>query len=977
MSTVVAGAVLPFQNPNLPLEERVADLVSRLTLEEKLGMMASRQPAVARLGIPEFHIGGEAAHGLIASDGYTTVFPQTQGLACTWDQDLMYRVGVAISDEARAFSNKRRGLSGLCLWAPTIDMERDPRWGRNEEAYGEDPVLAGRLSGAYIRGMQGNHPFYLKTVPTPKHFYANNNEKNRSSASASMDPRLRREYYLAPFEMAVREYGVSSIMTAYNRINGIPAMLHPDLLETVKGEWGMEGFIVCDGAGLTQLVDTHKYFDDYAMAAAKSLERGVDNFSDDAHKITPIVKEAFSRALIQEEDLDRALSNVFRVRFRLGQFDPPEDNPYGGLGESVICSPTHLGLSREAARKSIVLLRNEVVDGKPILPLDEKKITRLALIGPLAATVYRDWYTGQPHYQVSPLAALAERLGPERITHHDASDVVVLRHADGGYLGPTGWYDGTIAVNRRPGEAGEQFWRTDFGWGNQTLRSFSSGCYLNLEDNGIVAASAKEVYAWYVKSRFDLRPVEGEPGAHEIYAWDGRPLGLNLQRQLAAVGSDGTEPLAPRLETLYVDVIRDGIDAAVEAASLADAAIVFVGNNPVLVAKEEFDRPSIDLPPKQQELLQAVAKANPKTVGVIISSYPYALKGLEREVPALLYMSHGGPEGGRALADILLGDSSPAGRLPMTWYRDGDELPDIMDYDIRRKPRTYQFYEGRVLYPFGYGLSYTQFEYEGLRLSTGTLNPGAEWMAAQSPGPQGASGSSMASASGDEVKVLVQVRNAGSIAAEEVVQLYASCRSSRFSRPRKQLLAFQRLHIEAGERIEVEFTVKAEAFRVWDPSREGWLLETSSWSLAAGPHSECLPVQADLEVQGASPGIRSPGQVLGPEAVVDCHDLLFDEEEGEFCLRPTKANLPARISFGEFEFPGGLVPIKILAAQEGQGSISLRTALDGEATVVLELHQEPGQGFRELAVELPVPAGICPFILELDGSIMLKSVAIG
>jgi len=979
-----AGKRPCYMDPNAPLDDRVRDLVGRLSLDEKIRMMASRQPAVARLGIPEFHIGGEAAHGLVARDGFTTVFPQTQGLASTWDPELLERVGAAVSDEARAYYKRRHGLGGLCLWAPTVDLERDPRWGRTEEGYGEDPLLVTRLAGAYVRGLQGNDPYYLKTVPTPKHFYANNNEENRASASASIDSRLKRNYYLAPFEAMVREYGVHSIMTSYNRINGIPAMLNPEILSLVKGEWGMDGFVICDGGGLHQLVETHHYFDDYAEAAAESLKRGTDNFSDDTLKVTPVVREAVSRGLIQEEDLDRALRNVFRIRFRLGQFDPPDHDPYSDIDGSVICSPNHTALAREAGTKSIVLLRNDAVHGRPLLPLDRDAVRSVAVIGPTADVMFRDWYAGTPSYRVSPLAAIIEVLGPDRVTHADGSDIVSLRHKSGEHFGIMGWYDGTLSLNRHAGETGELFRRTDFGWGNQVFRSLANGSYLRLEDDGHVSAGAEEVFGWYVTTRFDVRPHAGGAGrpdapsaredasegagdsagaeesgpAWDVYAWNGRALGLDDDGRLSVVAHDKVEPI-------HLDIVKRGVDEAVRAAEGADVAVVFLGTNPVLVAKEEIDRPNIELPPEQVRLLQAVAAVNPRTVGIIISGYPHSLGAAVDAVPAWLYMAHGGPEGGRALCDCLFGDSAPAGRLSMTWYRSSENLPDIMDYDIVRNPRTYRYTDHEILFPFGYGLSYSSFQYEAMD----------------------------ASFEGEVLAVRVRISNGGP-ASDEVVQVYGMCNDSGFERPRRQLLDFRRVGFEAGETKDIEFRVPKRVFGLWEPAMGGWTVEESAWTIAAGPNSRDLPLHRAVRLEGEQ---ALPMDSALPLLAEDCLSLdgaeLWELGCGDTGVRPRDPAEGAIVYFGRVGLrnseglgvgvtlaTGGACTVELYVRQANPGAPPLAQAEQGDETPwgTLQVDESGPKGDmsapRELKIEGQLDRGTYDLLLRLKGEVIVGAL---
>ncbi len=843
----------PFRNARLPLEERIRDLLGRLSLEEKLGLMASRQEPVPRLGLGEFHIGGEAAHGLVTKDGPSTVFPQTLGLACSWDVELLRELGSVVGDEARAYCRRRKGLGGLCLWAPTVDMERDPRWGRTEEGYGEDPWLAGSLAAALARGMRGEHPFYYKAVATPKHFYANNNEEARASCSASIDPRDRHEYYLRAFERLFTDAGALSIMTSYNAINGIPAIAGPDLGAVVKGEWGLCGFAVCDGGALPLLVSAQKRCPDVETAAALSLKAGLDNFSDDADKVKAALRGALERGLIAETDLDAAIARVLHARFRLGHFDPPGVDPYAGIDESVLWRESSRALALRAARESIVLLERRPVGGRDVLPLRAGELRSLAVLGPLADVVYRDWYTGTPAYLVTPFQALSARLPQARVSFHDGSDVVAFRSPAGPYLGSRAWYDSTLVADRPPERGGELFRRTDWGWGNQTFRSLTSGSYVTAEESKL-SASAPEVWGWWVKERFSLEPA-GRPSAFRLRAWNGRPI---------RIAEDGVLSIIPEGESaepseLIMETIHDGVAEAAEAARGADAALVFVGNHPLLNAKEEIDRVEIGLPPEQERLIEAVLDANPRTVVVIIGSYPYALGAWRERAAGVLYATHGGQEAGRALAEVILGDYNPAGRLPMTWYRSEKDLPGIMDYEIARGGRTYQYFKGSVLYPFGHGLSYSRFwilsaAVEGARLARG--------------------GQSL---------IKVGIENLGPLDGEEVIQAYAQFPDSAMRRPLKKLVGAVRLFIPAGGRAMAELRVEARDLMAWDQRRSAWILEegrvrivlagTSAFeSLAPGEKAEI-----DLNIEGEKLLPRPLSEAFSADSFEDARDIVLGD----------------------------------------------------------------------------------------------------
>jgi beta-glucosidase len=883
---------LLFMDPAAPLEARADDLVSRLSLDEKIGMMASRQEAVPRLGIGEFHIGGEAAHGLVTKDGPTTVFPQTIGLACTWDAELLHEIGSTVGDEARAYHRKRKGLGGLCLWAPTIDMERDPRWGRTEEGYGEDPFLAAELSCAYVRGMQGGHPSYMKCVPTPKHFYANNNEEDRASCSASIEPRDKMEYYLRPYERAVADAGVRSIMTSYNAINGVAAMLHPDLARIVRGSWGLDGFMVCDGGALPLLVERQCAAPDMATAAALSLRAGIDSFSDDAVKVKAAIRGALERGLIAEADLDAALARVMRIRLRLGNFDPPGLDPFARLGDSTLWRKESRALALRAARESIVLLERRAVDGEQVLPLAPEEGEAVAILGPLADVVYRDWYSGTPAYRVTPLQALCDRLSCASVLYSDGSDVVALRAPDGRWAGSLAWYDATFAAVRPPEQGGELMRRTDWGWGNQTFRSLSSGCYLTVEGDRL-SVSAREVFDWYVKERFSLEPAPDR--RFSIRAWDGKPVALDAEGRL--VVAEGAEPAA-----FGVEIVHDGLEEAVAAARAARTAIVFVGNQPVLVAKEEFDRSDIGLPPEQVRLIEAVIEANPRTVVVIVGSYPFALGPWRKRAAAVLYMAHGGQEAGHAIADVIMGDHNPAGRLPMTWYASADDLPGIKDYSIAKGGRTYQYFRGEPIYPFGHGLSYSVFEYLSAETDARLVKKGGK------------------------LRFTVRVKNAGPYGGEEVVQAYASFPGSAMRRPIRKLVGARRIRVEAGGTAEARIDIDSRDLEAWDQRRGEWILEKGRIELRfggssglAGEHGPGL--RAAVEVEGEPLPPRDPGLAIKADSFDDSEGCLIYDGDEPPSVRPVSAASEAWTRYEDFSFRAGEpVGIEVLLKTEGEGA---------------------------------------------------------
>lgn len=840
----------PFQNPDLPLEERVNDLVSRFTLDEKIELMCQYQAEIPRLGVQKYKHGTEGAHG-VAWLGEATVFPQNTGLACTWNPELMREIGSVIAEEARVYYQRDRAINGLTIWAPTVDLERDPRWGRTEEAYGEDPHLTGELATELVKGMQGDHPFYYKTVATLKHFYGNNNEVDRGSASVSIDPRNKREYYLKAFEAPFREGKAGSMMTAYNGINGTPCNLNHEVNDIVKQEWGMDGFVVGDAGDVLGTVMDHHYVSSYAEAVAGSVKAGIDSITDDQDISFRALRDALEQGLLEEQDLDHAIRNSFRVRFRLGEFDPEERNPYSHVPESKLCASEHAELSLRAARESIVLLKN---DG--LLPLQRDQLKSAAVIGPLANEAFTDWYSGTPPYRITPLQGVQEKMQDRSVHFHTGLDQVRLRSAvSGQYVALSSEENGRLLASTAESTNAAVFERNDWGWGSVTLRLASSGKFVTETETGL-HATADEARGWFVKEAFSF---EASPdGSFMMKNWEGKPILLDEHGRLVVGGTEDTGT------PFVIETVQDGIAEAVKAAASAETALVFVGNSPFINGKETIDRPDITLPPAQQALIQAVYEANPNTVVVIVGGYPFAVNWEQEHVPSILFTSHAGQELGHAVADVLYGDYNPGGRLNMTWYKSTEQLPDLMDYDIIKGKRTYQYFDGDVLYPFGHGLSYARFHYSDLSLSQSEIT---------------AEGS---------VTANVTVRNEGQLAGDEVVQLYVKADSSRVIRPLKTLKGFRRIHLAPGASETVSFELKAEDLAFWDVTRNRYCVEKGTYTLMAGPSSSQLPVTAALQVEGETippRTLREPARAVNYD---DYQGVFLDEcREGGESIRLT------------------------------------------------------------------------------------------
>jgi beta-glucosidase len=695
----------PFLNPCLSLEDRVTSLLGLLTDSEKVSLLTEHQPAISRLGIAAFSTFTEGIHGLgwapSESAILSTQFPQASGLGETWDRDVLTQAFAQVGNEARVYFKKYSGThSSLALRAPVVDLTRDPRAGRAEESLGEDPYLVGELAKALVRGLQGSEPRALQAAATMKHFFVYNQEEKRGSNNVIVDDRNLREYYLVPFyETIVNAHG-QSFMTSYNAVNNFPAVCSPVIKSVVIGEWGFDGMICTDAGAMQAAYQSYKSLTNYTSvedAAAGVVKAGTAVIlSGNA----AAMQQAFTDGKLTTADMDAALRGNFRMRFRLGEFDPSAQVPYSTVdGNSTPwTSDTAKALARLVTQKSIVLLKN---DGN-LLPLNKSNLKSLAVIGPNADVDISDWYGGKPPYTVTARAGITAAVG----------------------------------------------------------------------------------------------------------------TGVTVQYALDNTGG-----------------------AAVNIATGADAAIVVVGNNPTCGnttfgsctggydSKEAVDRTYIDLKPEQLTLIQAVFAANPHTIVVDMSSFSQAINWVQSNVPAIIHITHSSQELGNALADVLFGAYNPAGRTSVTWYQALTDIPAKTDYDIR-KGRTYMYFQGTPLYPFGFGLSYTTFTYSALNLSATTL------------------------AQGGSVTVSVDVTNSGTLAGDEVVQLYVSYPTTTgVPRPIKQLQGFQRVTLAAGETKSVALTLTYAQLGYWDATSSSFKVQSGTVHLTVGGSSVDKRSEADLTVQ--------------------------------------------------------------------------------------------------------------------------------
>ncbi len=682
------------------------NIVSLMTLEEKIAFVGTQ--AVPRLKIPAFG-NSEGIHQLVrrarANEAATptTSFSQVYGMGETWDPELIRRAGAVEGYEARYITQSDKyKRSTLVLWGPTSDLARDPRWGRNDESFGEDPFLTGTMAVAYVKGIQGDDPKYWQAGSLLKHFMANSNETTRGGSSSNFDERLMREYYSVPFRMAFLEGGAKSYMAAYNAWNGIPMTVNPVLKDVVAKEWGANWIISSDAGAMGHVINYHKYLKTPQEVMAAAVKLGMNQFLGGG---TPdIIHATLDQKLMTEADLSEAIKGKLKTTVKLGLLDPPAMVPYTKIGAAGETEPwngeKHKGVARQVAHESVVLLKNT-----GLLPLNKQALKSIAVVGNRAEEVLFDMYSGTTPYAISVLEGVKEKVG------------------------------GAIKVN----------------------------------------------YA-----------AEGE--------------------------------------------------AAVNAAKTSDVAVVVVGNHPICggrgqgmfnpdasskpcaipsEGREGRDREAIDLP--TEELIQQVYAANPKTIVVLIASFPYAINWSQENVPAILHITHTAQEQGTAIADVLFGDYNPAGRLVQTWPKSLGQVPPIMDYDLRHG-RTYLYFKGQPLYPFGYGLSYTKFDYSDLRLSSAKL------------------------AKNGAITVSVDVKNTGKLAGDEVVEMYVEHPRSQVARPLKELKGFQRITLKPGEKKTVQIALKAQSLAWWNEKQKAWEVEAEPIGIQIGSSSADIRLKKDATV---------------------------------------------------------------------------------------------------------------------------------
>ncbi|WP_205856056.1 glycoside hydrolase family 3 protein, partial [Phytoactinopolyspora endophytica] len=937
----------------------------RLTLDEKLSLLHQSQDPIPRLGIPYFKAGTEALHGVAWSNDLNdnwsqvlgtegTVFPQAIGLASTWNPDLIEDVGSVVGDELRGYNSINPELWGLQTWAPVVDLLRDPRWGRNEEAYSEDPLLTGAISTAYGSGLSGDDPEYLKVAPVLKHFYGYGNETNRSLTSSNLTPRVEQEWAQAAFKPAISADAATGVMASYNLVNGRPTHVDPDIDEVVRSWTDKDLYNVSDAWAPRALVELQGYFDEHDEAYAAAIKAGVDGFTVDENNpeaTIDFLKSALDKGYLTVADVDDSVRHVLSIRFRLGHFDP-DGGPYGDITADILDRPEHRELNRETAEDALVLLDNE----NGTLPLDPGETSSVAVIGPLHDELYSDWYGGTMPYEVTPLDGITERLGDDAgVTGVEALDRVAFKDTESGrYLTATGTEpeDEVVASETEPTAASQwdvNEWMSDYA----TLRNVDTGTYMT-GNFGPYNTSSEEPSGWFVQQQFRLEEQDDGTYLIQYVGYETNESWWGFPEHYVTVAEDGTVGTGLKADAARFEreVVNSGVDAAVAAASDADAAVVVVGSQPFVYGRENHDRENLELGGSQQELVEAVTAANPDTVVVLETSYPTTF---DDQPETLLWTTHAGSETGNAVANAVFGDTNPAGRLTQTWYDGVDDLPSITDYDIINSGWTYMYHDGEPLYPFGHGLSYSDFEYSGLKTNGKAV---------------GGNG---------KVRVSVDVTNTGELAGDEVVQLYTHQQESRDEVAQKQLRAFERVSLEPGQTETVEFTLRASDLAHWDVTREKWVVEKSDYDLLLGASSDDIREQTTLRVNGETIPARNLAKLTRAENFDDYSGVQLVDESKE---RGTavEGDDGAWIEFADAKLGRRASTFRAQVANGGsdEGSIEIRLdsptgPLVGTATV-----ESTGGVYEYTTVnaELSEADGRRDVYLVFDGEIRLSTFSI-
>jgi beta-glucosidase len=843
-----------YLNPALPVNVRVDDLLSRMTLEEKASQLVNQSRAIPRLHVPEYDWWSEALHG-VANAGIATVFPEPIGLAATFDAPLIHDMAIVIGTEGRAKHNqavragRRDIMEGLDFWSPNINIFRDPRWGRGQETYGEDPFLTAQMGVAFVTGLQGDDPRYYRVISTPKHFAVHSGpEPSRHSIDVKVSKHDMEDTYLPAFRATVTDGQAASVMCAYNRVNGEPACASTFLLEDqLRGAWQFKGYVVSDCDAVSDIFTGHHFTRSMAEAAAVSMKRGMDNecadFFKKATSNSDYVKflDAVQQGLLSEKDIDVALRRLLTARFRLGMFDPPQMVPYANTPESEIDSAPHRELALKTARESIVLLKN---DGT--LPLSSQ-LRKIAVLGPLAEStrVLQGNYSGTPSHATTALDGMRKQFSGAQITFEPGMN----------FLRPETVIPASAlsTPSGEPGMKAEYFSGNEFEGTPQTVRVDPS---INLEPfhpepsslklpaglvnfsvrwTGFLTPAESGTYRIGLVGSMNRLWLDGKLVVDDFVLHDPKPttttLPLEKGHRYSVKIEYGQGGVGTKL--VWLRILQDPVADAVKAAEQADAVIAVVGITSQLEGEEMKvdvpgfrggDRTSLDLPKEEEDLLEAVSKTGKPLVVVLMNGSALSVNWAAQHANAILDAWYSGEEGGTAIAETLSGDNNPAGRLPVTFYKSVDQLPPFEDYAM--KNRTYRYFEGEPLYPFGFGLSYSKFAYSNLKLSSPELTAGS---------PLG---------------VEIDVSNINEHEGDEVVELYLTFPKTPGA-PIRALCGFKRIRLAAGATQHLTFTLQPRDLSMVNDNGDRVIAPgTYQVSVGGGQPGTAPGTEAPLTIQG-------------------------------------------------------------------------------------------------------------------------------
>ncbi len=833
VSGVNAQDNMDFRNPNLEISERVEDLLSRLSFEEKVSQLVYNSPAIERLDIPAYNWWNEALHG-VARNGIATVFPQAIGMAATWDRELMYRISTIISDEARAkynqaISRDKHGIyQGLSLWSPNINIFRDPRWGRGMETYGEDPYLTGEMAVQFIKGLQGDDPKYLKTIATPKHLAVHSGpEPDRHTFNAIVNEYDLRETYLPHFKKSIIEGKAYSVMCGYNRLRGDACCgSNPLLKEILRYEWGFDGLVVSDCWAVPDIYNFHKIVDTPEEAAAMAVKAGTDLECGNSY---PSLIKAEKDGLITEDEIDVAVRRVLEARFKLGMFDPADMVPYSNLTE--IDTDENKATALESVHKSIVLLKNE----NSFLPLD-KDVKKIAVLGPNAdnVEVLLGNYNGFPSNPVTVYQGIKKKLPEAEVVYERGCELAEGIPSFTVIPDKYFYTDNTLTKNGLKAEYFDNHeWNgeavheridnnIDCAWWDQApYPEFDPDNY-GVVWSGVLVPTVSGKYALggygfngfriYLEDSL-LVKFDGEFEPVKIYEYVELEAGKSYPIKV-----EFYKNLRYSLMQLIWDMPDETLESrALSAAEDADVVVLAMGLSPRLEGEEMRidvegfkggDRLSLNLPATQSEFIKKIYSVNKNVVLVLINGSAVAVNWEDEHLPSIVEAWYPGQAAGTAIADILFGDCNPSGRLPVTFYKSVDQLPDFSDYNMSN--RTYRYFKGEPLYPFGYGLSYSTFVYTNPQLDKKEIKA-------------------------DESAVFsVDVTNKSELPGEEVVQLYIN--ADKDAKSVRTLKGFSRIFLNAGETQTVKFRIADEELSRWT-EEQGFSVKSDSYTIMVGSSS--------------------------------------------------------------------------------------------------------------------------------------------